>query len=414
MLLLFELLGELWRGRAAAAPEALPATRLRRTRPEPGHAAANISVVDPAVARQCVAEQLERLRPGDLSGVLATNASAAGRRPLAWATPIFPGHFHYTTAALELRLHGALPDVDLYYVFTSHAELHEFRGHLDHLRHNLYDDLDNMDHLTAAGVFTPLVLSDFLDGETIERISAKGPEQSIVTTKKYFATAILHPCYELLLTPDAEVELAQPARLLEAARERAHSGIVLAAIGNGYNGPALADADGHLGNGFHGVVIADSSEHFPQWARERVDAVTVHRRLYSWFSDLPVWIAADIPRFLAFNGVAGGRLPGKVSEFDHLSYELFKLAHGEWSMVDAARVAGVVNLREGEEWELLVGSLEFMLRGDQWRALQEWYPRFPHWLSKDFCRRNPEVCLATNPAGPVLIYHQDREWPPLS
>jgi hypothetical protein len=118
--------------------------------------------------------------------------------------------------------------------------------------------------------------------------------------------------------------------------------------------------------------------------------LTRDNQLYSWWSDVPVVVGRDVPGFLAYAGYPA-RFPNPGGkEFAYLSYELWKVARGEWAMVD---------LSDAPVYYTTCGSLEMMWQGKDYEAVREAFPPGPFSLFVSFyppAFRTPHVSIPSH------------------
>ena len=197
----------------------------------------------------------------------------------------------------------------------------------------------------------------------------------IITAKKLFALALLHPCYEHIITSDAELRVAAPLALVAAVKEWVGRGGVLVSRWPGYSDMVVASADG-----------------FPPAAKQAAREATEGWTLWPWWSEPPIYVAADVPLFLEFLDWPA-RAPSQFNEFDHLSYVLWKVAvRREWVFHEANRVAPQLDGPWGNVGEAAV-----------WKAVAGAWPPGPIWATAYFCSRNSALC--SQPGSSIVLHH---------
>jgi len=317
----------------------------------------------------CIASQLELGRAGSLLQASLTPRCAAPR-PLAIAVPVYPPHFPYILNYLEPLTRGEDLGWDLFPVFSNEAEAEAFRTFL----------IANGTLELHAPHFTPLILTwDPLVMPRVAAVTSWGFGASYVLYKNYHALALLHPCYEYIAVLDAELKMLRPGSLVAAFSQRASAGIV-----------------------FSGFV--PRYRYFNLWStcmfspedRAHLAELTRDNCLYSWWSDVPVYIASDVRQFLAYIGYPVHFGDPHGNEFAHLAYEQWKVMREEWRAVDLSDFPGYETC----------GSLEMMRNAEDYLAVRAAYPPGPRWLSWAFCTLHPSLCEGNEDI--VLTFHLNR------
>ena len=339
----------------------------------PGTPTAAHPTPDPsAVHAQCLASQLELGRAGRLlEASLAPRSSHP--RALAIAVPVYPPHFEYLLNFLAPLATAEGPSLgwDLYPVFSSEEDAAAFQAYL----------ASKGQQEAYTPLYTPLILAwDPLVEPRLAATAQWGFRPPVVLYKNLHALALLHPCYTHLAVLDAEVVILRPERLVAAFAARAAGGLVLAGYVPRYR-----------------YFNLWSSCMFAPEDRAALAALTRDNCLYSWWSDVPVYIAGDVPAFLGYIGYPVHFANPQGNEFAHLSYELWKVMRGEWQAVD---------LSDAPVHYSTCGSLEMMGEGAVYRAVVEAFPPGPRWLSAAFCAKNPGLCEGNEDV--VLLYHLNR------
>ena len=320
----------------------------------------------------CLAAQLALGREGRMLQASLT-ARCRSPRPLAIAVPVYPPHFQYLLNFLEPLLEGGEAlGWDLFPIFTNAGEEAAFAAFLE----------DRGLAEQYGGLFTPLVLDwDPLFAQRLAASQPWGIGFPYVLYKNYHAHALLHPCYEHLAVLDAEVAVLRPQDLAAAFAQRAQEGRVLAGYVPRYR-----------------YVNLWTTCMFDPEDKARLAGLTRDNCLYSWWSDIPVVIAADVPDFLAYIGYPVHFGSPENKEFGHLTYESWKVMRGDWQVVD---------LSDDPVRYTLCGSLEMMGRAQDYEAVREAFPPGPRWLTAGFCRRHSALCEGNEAL--VLMYHLNRE-----
>ena len=325
----------------------------------------------------CLASQLALGRQGRLLEASLSPRSATPRA-LALAIPIHPPHFPYLLnfiAPLADAAAAGEPPLgwDVFPVFTSEEDAAAFGAFL----------AGKGLQKAYAPHYTPLILA--WDAKVAARQAATadwGLGFPFTLYKNYHAMALLHPCYAHLAALDAEMSILRPRELVRAFAERARAGVVLAGYVPRYR-----------------YFNLWSTCMFEPGDRARLAALTRDHCLYSWWSDLPVVIAADVPQFLAYIGYPIHFGSPHFYEFGHVVYERWKLMREEWRVVDLS--APPVNFE-------LCGSLEMMGRAEDYEAVRAAHPPGPRWLNAAFCKRHAHLCGADNEAL-VMLFHLNRD-----
>jgi hypothetical protein len=345
--------------------------------PPPAAAATDPALALPGANAACLASQLALGRQGRLLEASLSPRSATPRA-LALAIPIYPPHFPYLLNFIAPLVDAAAAEEpplgwDVFPVFTNEEDAAAFEAYL----------ADRGLQEAYAPHYTPLVLA--WDDKVAARLAATagwGLGFPFTLYKNYHAMALLHPCYAHLAALDAEMTILRPRELVRAFAERARAGVVLAGYVPRYR-----------------YFNLWSTCMFEPGDRARLAALTRDHCLYSWWSDLPVVIASDVPQFLAYIGYPIHFASPHNYEFGHVVYERWKLMREEWQAADLS--APPVNFE-------LCGSLEMMGRAEDYEAVRAAHPPGPRWLNAAFCKRHAHLCGADNEAL-VMLFHLNRD-----
>ena len=323
----------------------------------------------------CLASQLALGRAGRLLQA-SLSPRCATPRALGVAVPVYPPHFpyllNYLAPLAAAAAEGEALGWDLFPVFSTDADAEAFAAFL----------ATNGTLALYAPWYTPLVLSwDPLVAPRAAATEGWGFRAPIVLYKNYHALALLHACYVHLAVLDAELAVLRPRDLVGAFAQRAAQGRVLAGFVPRYR-----------------YFNLWSTCMFSPEDRAQLALLTRDNCLYSWWSDVPVFVAGDVPAFLAYIGYPARFGAPKGTEFAHLAYEQWKVVRGEWRAID---------LSDAPVHYALCGSLEMMGSAEDYEAVRSAYPPGPRWLSAAFCAKHPAHCAGN--AALVLLYHLNRD-----
>jgi len=123
--------------------------------------------------------------------------------------------------------------------------------------------------------------------------------------------------------------------------------------------------------------------------------------LYSWFSDIPIFPTVSLRQFFA-----DIKWPYNFPiyyNFDHLLFQLWKIARKEWKSVDLSKDAG---------WPLvdtfnLLQLPEYQNNQSMWMNIRNRYFPGPVWRPMRLCKVDKEACSSSN--GVFAIFHMDRD-----
>jgi hypothetical protein len=201
-----------------------------------------------------------------------------------------------------------------------------------------------------------------------------------VPYKVSHALAVLGACYRYVVPIDNELEWLRPGDLLSALREREASARVFAGYAPRYR-----------------PVNIISTWFFKEKELAALRGVLRDFNLFSWWSDLPLVLGRDMAAFLAYSGYPAHRNSATMFEFSPAyKYELWKVARGEWQLVDLEQEIGYQHC----------GSFETVSRPHYYDALRSLYPPGPRWINQGFCDLYAASCV--NNSALVLRFHTDR------
>lgn len=330
-------------------------------------------------SNQCLLERIQFLTPLNYTLALKLFAFNSSRwrkdvKNLAVIIPIHPPKFFHGIDVLSV--HATQVDEenswDLIFVFSSREDEADFAA--------LATDWQ--------GTYSALVEPpEFEDSFTI-------------SSKKYYGILLAYPCYDFLLVADAEIIVTNPLELASVVSGIFERGVVFqarissAAVCNCFS---TGDVCNPTNTRFYRTLILGTIEYLPSEMRPAAFEAADNCNLYPWFSDIPVYSSSDIPSF--FNDIDfPGRLPWKQPMvFDHLVYQMWKLALGEWNGVDLS----VSDVGEG-----YYSFPEFQLDASKLIAWRNAFPPGPMWAPYSLCQKHPSLC--TPEEGTHVIYHVDR------
>ena len=304
----------------------------------------------------------------------------ARRRPLAFTVPVHPPTFPFTLDLLYAR-HLHPEQFDLFLIFTTAEDAALYRrflaqaprvapnSTLEFLSSPLPPAAARAPHWEA--LYAPLVLQ-WPCHSSIDLADRK----VIITAKKLYALALLHACYALLVTCDAETSVLRPGAVQAAAAAAAASmqSIVAAWV------PGYAD------------MLEASVAMFPARDLAAIRAATHDFALWSWWNQIPVWRAEEVPAFLLYLDFPA-RIPQAFNEFEHLSYTNWRVLHRNASYALLAAPG-------------LDGPFGNTADAAHWLAAAALSPPGPAWMTLHFCRRNAAFCAAQPTIA--LLHHLDR------
>lgn len=317
----------------------------------------------------CLEGQLSLARAGRFRAASQTPHVGHSARPLALIIPVYPPVFGHAFETLLAASGTPTPGWDLFFIFS------------------------NANHSSAWDLFVRTRRPDLLNAYRGLDISANAQVTvwlegyraggSVAPYKQFHAMALLGACYEFLVVMDDELEWVNPAGLISAARRRATDGRV-------YAGWAPR---------FRGINVVSTS-FFTDADKLVLEDKMIDFNLYSWWSDVPVMLGRDMAAFLQYAGYPDRRLVvSRLLFVGTLPYELWKVAQGQWTLVDLSREIGYAHC----------GSLETLGSEVYYERLRSKYPPGPGWLNKAFCLRYPLLCQSNKDL--VVLFHTDRgEW----
>jgi hypothetical protein len=306
--------------------------------------------------------------------------------PRLFALPLLP--YCQQRHAQQQQQQSAQQAWDLIFVFSAAADLTEFRNLLSSRL-----EMANLTDAFIAIVDSPHVLNQ---GRVLG-------DASTITTKKFYGLLIAFPCYQMVVVFDVEVDIIDPSGLAAAVRAAAARGIVFHGRIAAAN-YAAANATCSCYNRSYSACagfdfssfIAGAIAYLPSTLRMSAEEATDSCNLYPWFSDVPVFLSADIPAFFADVGFPSA-FPSHLV-FDHLAYQLWKLARGDWRGVDLSTIGcgiGVRSLPELHDAPKLLSWRKHSAPG-------------PLWAPASICWKDPSICTPEN--GTHVIYHLDRDF----
>ena len=313
----------------------------------------------------CLSSQLALERAGRLKEASQTPYAEASAHPLVIVMPVHPPTF---TAALRTLAVAAEPALGwaIFFLFSDSSSVARF------------GELVAKERPDLQGRYGALDLSR--NAQHLEWAAASERAGVWVPYKHYHAMAVLGPCFHFIVPLDNELEWLRPGELLGALREREASPRVFAGYAPRYR-----------------PVNIISTWFFKERERGALSFKLRDFNLYSWWSDLPLVLGRDMAPFLAYAGYPAHRISITCFEFSpSYTYELWKVALGEWPIADLQKEMNYVHC----------GSLETLSRAHYYDTLRSTYPRGPRWINKGFCDVFPASCA--NNSDLVLIFHTDR------
>ena len=320
----------------------------------------------------CLASQLALERAGQLKAASQTPFEEASAHPLAIIMALHPPGFRQAAHTL-VTLAATRPWLGwaVFFVFSNAEHAGEFRSFLS-------STLARPDLLP---LYRALDLSHDKAATSWIAAGPKGTAAGLVASvKTLHAWAVVGACYKLLTQIDNEVEWLRPREFLGTVRSLAAARTVYAAYA-----PRFRPINEH------------STAHFTEAHKAALVGPSRSLQLFSWFSNPQVVLGGDVGRYLAYARYPARRVSHSTREFSYVGYEWWKVARGEWEVVDATPQL------EGAPY---CGSLETISTRGQYEALVRDYPPGPRWTSKAFCTVNQGVC--ENSTGLVLLIHVDR------
>lgn len=307
------------------------------------------------------------------------------RQPLAFAIPTHPPTFHFTLELLYA--HHLHPDqFSVYLIFTTPDDAALYRHFLAQTPRQQPNSTTTSAYTLPSqsprlgtpfqweSLYTPLILQwpchssvDLAD------------RRVIITAKKLYALALLHACYDVITTFDAEAAVIKPASVQAAILAAAHQPKVIAA-----HFPNYAD------------MLQASVAMFPPSDIATLARLTLDFALWPWWTDIPTWLSRDVPAFLQAIDFPA-RPPAHFNEFDHLTYTMWRVLHRNASLVNAMGLPGV---------ETLDGPFGNTALAQHYAGVALAVPPGPAWMTHHFCSRNPTLCAHT--PGIVMVHHTDR------
>ena len=333
----------------------------------------------------CISQRIATLAPFGYSNDLASialNSSWIGkpRRSLAVIIPVHPPKFSFALRILsrhaQQEAHSQQEVWDLVFVFSRGADVISFR---DLLSPDLRD--------CFIAIVYPI----------IDKRGRSLGDATIITAKKYYGILVSFPCYEHLLVPDSEIDIFDKRGLVAAVRSAALRGKTFMGRLMPDNGlctcsnRSFSDCDARVAH-----YVRDALMYLPLSLRFRAEEASESCNLYPWFSDAPIYVSADIPPFFTDVNFPS-QFPGP-DVFDHMAYQLWKLARGEWTRVDLSTLGCGIGFDSLPEFQLDPSKLS------AWRLGSA---PGPIWSPSAICEKEPFLCTVEK--GTHIIYHLDRK-----
>lgn len=309
-------------------------------------------------------------------------------RSVAVLVPVHPPKFIWASKLIENHLNAEFL-WDLIFVFSSTSDAVSFQSSLNHDLREAYFEL-----------IMPII--DITPG--------------IVSFKKWWGLTIIHSCYEFVVCIDAETTITDPFFFANAVRESAAVGNVyqgsigsvpINSVGSSSDRGACFSVSGpnsiYKPNFLHELVIS-SIALLPISLQETSARATKNCTLYSWFSDIPIYPTVSVRQFF-FDIKWPHNFPNNYN-FDHLLFQLWKIARKEWKSVDLTEDAG---------WPLvdhisyLFQLPEYQNNQSMWMNIRNRYYPGPVWRPMRLCKVDEEACSSSN--GVSAIFHMDRDIP---
>jgi len=266
---------------------------------------------------------------------------------------------------------------DLFIIFSSKADVVVFESLL---KFNL------------QGTYSVLVMPHF-------RSTINNDIEKDVVIKKWWALAIIHTCYEYAVIFDSNTLITSPKLFANAVRESAVAGNVYQV----YQQVAEHDQCYLLHKEFNNTIInahasvLGSISMLPLYMIDVIFKSSKNCSMFSWFSDIPIYLTSDVRFF--FSDI---NWPRNCCVFDHMTYQMWKIARTEWQSIDLGTVS-ISNTNKSDicVWELLE------LQNDPffWPNIRNRHYPGSQWRPWTFCKASPNVCTEDN--GIFSIFNLD-------
>lgn len=336
----------------------------------------------PSPLPACAARQLERVRPGNLSGLVGTPRESV-LRPAAFIVILGPRSYrpeqkHWEYVADFVSIPGS-EDYDTYIIFTTNSSLYEFQ---------------DFSFARARAAERPRPRYSALDfslwmSESSALDLGQGPKYlgGIVAAKVYFALSILFVCYDYLLRSDAEVRMLRPDLVVPHVQAFMANGLVLANSGNAEKIVASPQ------------LTADAVNFFNESDRMIWRKATLDHQLSFWFNSLPIYDCRDLPDFLKLIRIGEAPpffQPSKFLNWEFNVYTAYKVIRGDWRFID---INHALTLKTPFRMEDL---LDFVL----YKRIAEAYPPGPLWVRSSACGTDNCACaMLPDEQQPLMFFH---------
>ncbi|MBB4008446.1 hypothetical protein [Allorhizobium taibaishanense] len=241
--------------------------------------------------------------PGEAS-VHYLHESGARKLPDNRTALIVPIHDAYFIYGINLLFQSMGADYDVVFVFSTDADRLQFR---------------QMHQASAYLSYTSIVLSDYFSASAL---SVVAEQRTWPTIKKFLALALIHQSYDYIHCVDAETYVLNPTGWTQASE-------AIASASRWYGGTLTAN---HTSE--RQIMYASSVLLAPIADHENIQTVSGNWAFYTWWWDLPVYVAKSVPGFLEWIGWDMSlqfveRLVHSV--FDHITYQFYMALHGGFS-----------------------------------------------------------------------------------
>jgi hypothetical protein len=326
--------------------------------------------VDTAV---CVAAQVALLE-ANRTAEAAEAPRAERRRRLALVMRIHGPDFVWAPQALAWRASHPEADWDYYFIMSDKQAASALAAYLAER---------GLAHLSAA--YT-LLFVDMWRG-------ARGqpPPRSIhfpnwPGLKTFAGMLALHPCYDMLLSLDADEAILRPESLVALAEARLRTRLAFVAL-------PTAHASDAVGITWPLGMWASEERGFGQYhaqLRESLQNFT----LATIFGDVYLYAARDVPAFFRDTG-AHLRTTWYNLELGDELYWAWKLALREWAPAPVYITPASPHFFAGSVWQ--------MRRGADWLAIRDGYGAAPAKVHQALCFDAPAICK--DDANGIMVAH---------